>query len=638
MDQNEVADFNPVYPYEQPNRRVNLMPPFYSSDGFTESPTTILSLDCAEPISVETGQLGLKLGPGLSLNNQGQLQAIGGAAPQTKFPLEYEDDKLSLKYTKPLTSTLDALTLNVGDGLLINAQGQLENPFRNAYTFESPLSVNLGSQVSLKYAAPLKTNSSNSTLTLATSDYFTLDASGNLMLSNPFPPLILKDGAIQLATSAPLQTDTTSRLSLKLASPLETNTDSALALKLGAGVTLDSHSAVSLNLDGKGLYLNPQSALALRLGGGLNIDSQSALALKPGPGVYLDQNSALTLRLGAGLGIDSNSALVLKLGAGLGIDSNNSLYVTSNGNGTVIPPTNITAQAPLKLTNDTLTLSYASPLTNSNNSLGISYSNPLINSNNSLAIRIFRGLTTTINGLQVENGPGLLFKNNALSLDLGAGLKFADNYLVTNAGPGLVNIGDKIQTKLGAGLKYDSDDAITFTDPPSGYTLWTTADPSPNVNLTDERGGRIWLSLTRAGDLVLGTVAIEGLTSGSNTISYSTPRSVEIVFEDDGSLNPRVGDLRGTWGFKQGDSIDPTSPLDPLRLMPSTSIYPRGLAARSEINVPVTFNGNVHGNLRITLNTVPIYGFSIDFKWSVDQTTPIAFRSGSASFAYCPEK
>ncbi|AIT70995.1 fiber [Simian adenovirus DM-2014] len=114
-----TEDFNPVYPYNTPANGTTVpftTPPFISSEGFKETPPGTLSLNYQSPLSVTNNQLSLKIGKGLSLSSEGQLQTTNLTSP----PLSNINNTLQLSYTDGLTLLQNALAVNLGEGLAFN--------------------------------------------------------------------------------------------------------------------------------------------------------------------------------------------------------------------------------------------------------------------------------------------------------------------------------------------------------------------------------------------------------------------------------------------------------------------------------------------------------------------------------------
>ncbi|AFA46743.1 fiber [Human adenovirus 19] len=108
-------DFNPVYPYGYArNQNIPfLTPPFVSSDGFKNFPPGVLSLKLADPITITNGDVSLKVGGGLTLQD-------GSLTVNPKAPLQVTTDKkLELAYDNPFECSANKFSLKVGHGLKV---------------------------------------------------------------------------------------------------------------------------------------------------------------------------------------------------------------------------------------------------------------------------------------------------------------------------------------------------------------------------------------------------------------------------------------------------------------------------------------------------------------------------------------
>lgn len=657
------AGLNPVYPFDLP-RSYNLMPPFYSSDGFEENPASTLALACRNPISTETGKLGLKFGMGLSLNTDGELEA-GNGATLAEIPLKNENGRIKLQYSSPLTVSADNLNISIGAGLKVGQNGELENTNPAPFAFNAPLQSS-NSTVQLNYQAPFKTD--NNKLALQYDSFFAVSPSGDLTMAAPFPPLTNTGGSLGLSLSGPM-TINNSKLDIQVSDPIQI-----------------SNNRVGINLDDP-LALN-QGKLSLSTSGALHVE-QGKLILK------------------AAHPFSSNTAeLELKLGDGLGLDSNNALYVTAlqqPGNFTISPPLNISnntlsidLQSPLTINNSELAVQTVSPLSTSQAGLELNFNSPLIVKNNKLDIQTSAPLTSSTTGLaldinspltiknskldiqtlapitinndslslainaplSVQNGnlnlnvlSPLSIENSALRLGIGMGLIGAIDTIRVNTGAGLtinnnavdIKYGkgmeidastNNLQPKIGTGLVFDNDSiAIDPNYQNQDYTLWTTQDPSPNADIGSFKTAKLWLTLTRAGDIVLGVVSIKGLAAPATTIGPS--HNIRLAFDNSGSLVDFASNFSGTWGFKKGISVDPSSPLDPKKLMPNSVIYPRNQSDAHNTIIQQCQIGDINGELKIGLNYANTNGYSLDFTWSVSSQQP--FNASIVNFSYTPE-
>lgn len=110
-------DFNPVYPYGYArNQNIPfLTPPFVSSDGFQNFPPGVLSLKLADPIAITNGNVSLKVGGGLTVE-----QDSGNLKVNPKAPLQVAtDNQLEISLADPFEIKNKKLSLKVGHGLKV---------------------------------------------------------------------------------------------------------------------------------------------------------------------------------------------------------------------------------------------------------------------------------------------------------------------------------------------------------------------------------------------------------------------------------------------------------------------------------------------------------------------------------------
>lgn len=110
-------DFNPVYPYGYArNQNIPfLTPPFVSSDGFQNFPPGVLSLKLADPIAISNGNVSLKVGGGLTVE-----QDSGNLKVNAKAPLQVATDKqLEIALADPFEVSNGKLSIKAGHGLKV---------------------------------------------------------------------------------------------------------------------------------------------------------------------------------------------------------------------------------------------------------------------------------------------------------------------------------------------------------------------------------------------------------------------------------------------------------------------------------------------------------------------------------------
>ena len=124
MKRSLPPDYNPVYPFG--TKRLNLMPPFFNSQGFTdEAPDATLSLNIERPLSyTPQGALQLAVGRGFVIRN-GILET-NDLSSSVIPPLVRDNNNLvTLAVAGGLIVSQDALAVNPGMGLEINNHGVL---------------------------------------------------------------------------------------------------------------------------------------------------------------------------------------------------------------------------------------------------------------------------------------------------------------------------------------------------------------------------------------------------------------------------------------------------------------------------------------------------------------------------------
>lgn len=544
MKRSVPADFDPVYPYGK--RPLNIIPPFYSTNGFVEAPTATLSLKLANPVEfTQNGAIGLKLGGGLSINQDGELESQN-VTSTVNPPLFEENGGLNLKYgenltvdsnnslivksTSPITSSATGLGLNLGNGLNISSTGSLQ--------------ANIGS---------------------------------GLQFNNQ---------TIQVYPHEPLNLDTvTGKLQLRVGEGINVSNNSLIA-KLGQGLTFNNTN-IQLNLSSPFTFID--NKLALQLGSGLNVDGNN-LQVNFGKGLYLNSSD--------------NNKLEVNVKAPLNYSSNSSSIGIEIGNG-------------LELTGTTL--------------------------GSALKIKAGAGIRSDLNAVTVAAGPGLTFgPNNYVRVNLANGLELdSSNKMQAKLGNGLqFNSNGSIEVNVGTGLTISNGEIVLANNTPSAYTdytLWTTPDPSPNASIKTDLDAKLVLTLSKAGSTVIGTIGIFALKAPLTSISENSI-NVEIFFDANGQINFSTSSLKSYWGFRAGDSYNPSSNLNPLYLMPNTNAYPQGRKTITQVfPLEVYLNGNTSKPvpLEVAFNTLSSTGFSLEFTWrNLNAYTGETFAVSLGNFTY----
>ncbi|ALE30448.1 fiber-2 [Simian adenovirus 19] len=338
-------DFNPVYPYDSPNAPLLpfITPPFTSPDGLQEKPFGVLSLKYINPITTQNGSLTLKLGSGLSINNQGELTSRDY---EVHPPITKTNDALGLAYSNPLVLNTDKQLTLIVDAPLTTASGALrlksaaplgiaDNTLRVLFSnplylnnnfltlaIERPLALASSGAVALEFTAPLQMTAAG--LSVSTANPLTI-SNGNLSLAIK-RPLILDDNSLYLDFRAPLRLfNSDPVLGVNCDPPLTVKNES-LALTVGRGLTL-AYDGLILNL-GRDLAfqngtvavsLNPEmplqytDRLRLSIGAGLRYNPVSRkldVDLNTDKGLTWEDNKVVT-KLGQGLYFDSTGSIAL---------------------------------------------------------------------------------------------------------------------------------------------------------------------------------------------------------------------------------------------------------------------------------------------------------------------------------------
>lgn len=574
----ENDDFNPVYPFDpfDTSDVPFVTPPFISSNGLQEKPPGVLALNYKDPIVTENGTLTLKLGDGIKLNAQGQLTASN-----------------NINVLEPLTNTSQGLKLS----------------------WSAPLGVK-ASALTLNTRAPLTTTDESLALITA-------------------PPITVESSRLGLATIAPLSLDGGGNLGLNLSAPLDVSNND--------------------------LHLTTETPLVVNSSGALSIATADPISVR---------NNALTLLTADPLMVSSN---------GLGISVTSPITVI---NGSLA----LSTTAPLNSTGSTLSLSVANPLTISGNTLTVSTGNGLQVSGSQLVTRIGDGLTfdngvmkvnvaggmrtsggriildvdypfDASNNLSLRRGLGLIYNQSTnwnLTTDISTekGLMFSGNKIALNAGQGLTFNNGQLRVKLGAGLTFDSNNNIALgsssSTPYDPLTLWTTPDPPPNCSLIQELDAKLTLCLTKNGSIVNGIVSLVGVKGSLlNIQSTTTTVGVHLVFDQQGRLNtstPTALVPQASWGYRQGQSVSTDAVTNGLGFMPNVSAYPRPNASEAKSQmVSVTYlQGDTSKpiTMKVAFNGITsLNGYSLTFMWSgLSNYINQPFSTPSCSFSYITQE
>lgn len=577
------------------------MPPFYNSNGFEDAPTTVLSLDAEKPLSTESGKLALKTGAGLSVNENGELQSTS-AVPNVSAPLTNTNSNIGLGINTPLSVQNGKLDLKTGAGLSVNENGELQAT-ASAPNVSAPLTSS-NSNITLGYSEPLSVQ--NNKLTVSVGDGLNI-YNGKLVVipdTTELPPL-------------PPLTKQTGRLGLNIANPFFVNNNT---LRLNAGK--------SMQLNGGALDIcNPKAPIQFQDNGAL------ALGMQPPFNIY---NGGLNLKLGAGLSIVDGALTVTAAATAATAktaeaDPNTEEKAAQTDAEMLDESANQIKQQPA-VANE---VESSAPFI-------LSASPPLKYADNNLQLILSPQFKVQDDMLYINSDTNYTFMEPIINTDHGITLSFTQPFVLqekmlslSTAAP--LSIGRTgLELSIGSGLVIKNNLLCSHTD-----TLWTTAEPSPNVSISSELSAKLWLTLTRCGDLVQGLVAIQGLKAPDDRITTETPKSVKLIFLENGALNVEQSSLKGAWGFKVNNSVDPKAVENALSLMPNQAVYPltKGVEARSSIMTQTYLGSSSRpATLEVSCNSIVKKGFSLEFKWSVNTNyEDTSFSTLFSSFAYVPQ-
>ncbi|AFD22088.1 fiber 2 [Simian adenovirus A1312] len=390
-------------------------------------------------------------------------------------------------------------------------------------------------------------------------------------------------------------------------------------------------------VEARGLQESPRGVLSLRLGEGLSVDEQGAIAAayRQAAAPLILQNGTLTLTYSSPLMLTPQNTLGLQV------------------------------QHPLRVQNSTgLSLLTAPPLALGATGLTLQTGPGLQVQDSSLAPRLGDGLELNTDGaIQVATAAALTLQNHKVGLAVDWPLTATDKLrLLTSHGltvdPNLhqlkvdVNIfkgltfdNNQLVVKAGHGLRFDEGGFLTLTQPPD--TLWTTSDPSPNCTVKEELDSKLSLALTKNGGQVHGLVSLLGLKGPLASIPASDMGwvTITLAFDEQGRLqfgeNTNLASS-ATWGYRQGQSVNPTPPENALGFMPNSLAYTRGQGqhTRNHTFVPTYMKADHQKplSLQVTFNELST-GYSLRFTWmGVFHYPGEQFLAPPCAFSYLAEE
>nr|QYW15042.1 fiber protein [Bat mastadenovirus] len=357
--------------------------------------------------------------------------------------------------------------------------------------------------------------------------------------------------------------------------------------------------------------------------------TQPSTALPPffsSDGLEEQPGGKLALKITNPLGFDLDGHLKLKLGEGMRINVNGALEADQN----------LSAQDPLSLQNDQLSLKYnsSSMFVNGSGELDIMHQQTLT-AEAPLAIEEDKIKLKLTAPLIVKNG------NLFLNLHATAPINLNQNVLQLDVEEkGLKIENSKLKLKLQTPLYFTPDNLVGI----ERLTMWTGTGNDNNIILNrggTSKNGRVDLVLSKMGDLVHGMVRMTAnLTStvDCECMLYFNPDTAE--------YNVARSDLKENFGFKIGDQMS-TIYNKNLGMVPNILFYPRHTAS-SEDNWRVydrhmvgTQLKLIHTNpfilMQIVYNQMPTndMGFSLYFKWKPTSNT---LQTGWTFFSYVAQQ
>lgn len=238
MKRSLPPNFDPVYPYN--DKPLLIIPPFYDNNGFAQN-GAVFQLKIDSPLGFSNnGNLILNLGAGLIINSQGQLEAEVAQAIQT---------------TPPLSINGNLLTLQLGDTLTINTNNELDT--------------------SLSVKKPLKLV--NNSIEVEVGDGLQIE--NDQLQAALGSGLTIANGKIAAIASSPLVSDELG-LHITVSDGIEIRND-ALALKTGAGLTT-TNEGINVRVSSDGGLGVSTNGVGVNVGSGLFVNSQNQLEASTG--------------------------------------------------------------------------------------------------------------------------------------------------------------------------------------------------------------------------------------------------------------------------------------------------------------------------------------------------------------------
>lgn len=629
----DPADYNPVYPFlppPTPGSDVIIptpMPPFFSDIDFYLSNRTVLNIRTAAPIIHTINGLALNLGTGLKLED-GKLTAEGGGGPGGK----------TYTGTAPITvdNTQNKIGLSIGNGLQVVNNALETKPLTPVH----PIKI-AGNVIYLALGQGFYYDQQADALIVYLGNGLKFSSTGAIELTNPpqadltaLAPINITDGQVTLNYDTDyFELDTTSstqKLKLNVTDPFTANS-TGISLKVGANVRINDSGQLQVDLPTYNAPLAltgtaPSQTLTLNTaapfkvtGNNLTLDYESPLNLT-------DNKLSLTVEdpLEAG-----TNGLKIRLGQGLSTDNSGALQVTTVSQ-------NLTAESPLHITNDTISLHTDAGflVDTGTHSLKLNVAEPL-------AVDSTTGLGLNYDPNMFQISPTA--QQMQLKLPANSAITASDDGLTVQVNLGL-DIGQTGQINLkveGSGgldfdeygqLKVKKGNGITSSET-SGLTVQTVAPLS-----TTAAGVRLNMGpgfQTANNLLSLNLEAPLAISQNKLALTYSSP----ITVVDDSELTVTVEEplVIGTNAIELslGPSMTKTSSGALSLKSSNTLVVPENAAAEVQCVQPLERSSS-GVMLNYDSNTLMIENNKLKVKTAATVEEPIYLNNGNVALRFNP--
>ncbi|AEP16425.1 fibre protein [Equine adenovirus 1] len=593
----------------------------------------VLKVKPGAGVELRGDAVAVRSGPGLELTSPGVLQVKPGGGLQLA-----QGGALQVKTGNGLQlAQSGVLQVNPGNGLQFS-QGALQvNAGNGLRISQGALQVNPGGGLQLEQSGALQVKAG---------DGLQLAQGGSLQVVAG-PGLVVRSNSLAVNHGAGLEINA-NQLRLKLGEGLQLTSAGALQVPLGPGLQLDGGRLAVKT--GAGVQVSGDGALQFNIqaGGGLSLQGNS-LSVNAGPGLTIN-NGALTMKLGSGLGTDASGLLFIRTGPGLSLNGGN--VIMSLGPGLQFSNNRITiaTASGLEIRDNRLSLRAGSGLFMDRDGILKPHLGPNMHVvNSTIRAKAGAGIASDDTGLSVRvANPIAIDTSSAVSLlykePLHTEADGSQQRLALNIGEGLQVTGGKLQLKVGNGLRLTSEGTLTV--PPEGQrpiiTRWTGPDPPTNAIISGNTPNvKLFLALSRVGDLVHGTCWMKGEASAVNFPTSAF--SIHIDFNQFGHLMSTANLSAATqWGRKVGNTVDPQPHHWDRACMPSRAVYGHGTTTRPSPGVSTLTTALMNGqklDVEVFFNTRTTgeYSLSIRCGHLARPTGTPTFVTSYFSFSYLGE-